>query len=266
MAPGHADHSLKDWRVLVTRPASRADSLLDALQRRGARTLHVPLLTIDALTGADLEPARQRVLELDRYDALIFISVNAVEHGAELIESLWPQWPARQRCFAIGAATAGALHARGLRVEGGDDLSAGAMNSEALLAHPALQTLEHQKIAIVRGAGGRETLADTLTARGAQVDYIECYRRSPPTVEPKHFLQQLQEADINATIINSGESLENLTTLLPEQHPLFNKPVIVPSERVAAIAAKLGYAKAIPARNAGTDATVAALEAVPAPS
>lgn len=259
MAPSRAEHSLKGWRVLVTRPSERAAELLAALQTRGAETLHIPMLEIAPLPEPELAPARQRVLDLDRYDALIFISVNAVHYGAELIDCLWPQWPARQRYYAIGAATTTALQACGLRVETDPTES---MTSEALLADPSLQSLEHQRIAIVRGLGGRETLADTLRERGATVDYIECYQRQTPKLDQQDFLNQLEDACINAAVINSGESLENLSALLPDSHWLFQQTVIVPSDRVAALAAKLGYANAIAAQNAGTDATVAALEAV----
>lgn len=262
MAPRHAEHSLKGWRVLVTRPAERAAELLAALQARGAETLHIPMLEIAPLREPELAPARQRVLDLDRYDALIFISVNAVHYGAELIDSLWPQWPARQRYYAIGAATASALEVLGLNAPAPGAGTGQSMTSEALLAQPSLLSLEHQRIAIVRGLGGRETLAETLRERGAQVDYIECYQRQTPTLDQQDFLNQLEDARINAAIINSGESLENLSALLPDRHWLFQQPVIVPSTRVAALAAKLGYANAIAAQNAGTDATVAALEAV----
>ncbi len=262
MAPRHASNSLKGWRVLVTRPAERAGDLLAALQTRGAETLHIPMLEIAPLADSQLTPARQRVLDLDRYDALIFISVNAVHYGADLIDAFWPQWPARQRYYAIGAATAGALTARGLSAPTPEVDADHSMTSEALLAQPSLQSLQHQRIAIVRGLGGRETLAETLRARGAQVDYIECYQRQAPALDPQNFLNLLEDASINASVINSGESLENLSTLLPDKHWLFQQTVIVPSERVAALAAKLGYANTIPAQNAGTDATVAALEAV----
>lgn len=258
MATPSADR-LRELRVLITRPADRAGELLDALKTAGADTLHLPALTIAALDehqhSSQLQRARQSILDLDHYDALIFISVNAVEHGMAMIENYWPQLPVKQTYWAIGAATCKALAERGIRAAAGD----GAMNSEALLARPELQSMTHQKIAIVRGLGGRETLAHTLRERGARVDYIECYQRQAPVASASEQCALIDRFQPNCSVVNSGETLLNLSHWLPSEHPLFQCPIITPSERVTALARKLGYARPVTAENAGLDATIHAL-------
>lgn len=251
-------------RVLVTRPVGRADQLLSALRDCGAQALHIPLLEINRLDArrdaACIQRNRDRIQNLDHYHALIFISANAVQHGVDVIEQFWPQWPVGQRIFAIGEATATALEARGLPCHAG--AVGNAMNSESLLASKALETVADQRIAIFRGLGGRETLASVLRERGANVDYIECYRRSAPQLDRDATLARLAEFAPNATVANSGETLENLTALLPARHALFHSALVVPGERVAALASNLGYARVIPATNAGTAATLAALRTI----
>ncbi|WP_101758476.1 hypothetical protein [Oceanicoccus sp. KOV_DT_Chl] len=44
------------------------------------------------------------------------------------------------------------------------------MDSETLLQHAQLQSVKQQKILIVRGIGGREYLAEQLTARGRSLN------------------------------------------------------------------------------------------------
>lgn len=246
-------------RVLVTRPAGRADDLLAALQAQGASTLHLPMLVINELDAehdaACMQRNRDRILDLDRYHKLIFISANAVYYGVNLVEQFWPQWPAQQRLLAIGSATATALADRGLSAMGGY----GSMNSESLLATEELTSVSGERIAIFRGMGGRETLADVLRERGASVDYVECYRRSAPRLDRADTLAQLGDFAPAAVIVNSGETLENLTALLPDDSELFNCPLIVPGDRVAALARNLGYARATQAANAGTAATLEVL-------
>lgn len=259
-----ATDSLAKLKVLITRPSGRGRELCQQLRERGATVLHIPMLEIaplDATAHSEatlcetMRRAKNAVLELDRYNALIFISVNAVHHGMALVEEYWPQMPAGQEYFAIGEATAQALRDHHLS----PTAAGAAMNSEALLAHPSLKHLPHQRVAIFRGLGGRETLAETLTARGARVDYIECYQRLTPQLEAQDLIQRLAEANINCSVVNSGESLENLSALLPAGHALYSQPVILPSDRVAALARKLGYARAIVAENASQDATLKAL-------
>ena len=57
------------------------------------------------------------------------------------------------------------------------------MNTEALLKLPELHQIDGQRFLILRGVGGRETLATQLRARGAHVDYAECYRRVEPILD-----------------------------------------------------------------------------------
>lgn len=260
MATPSAD-CLRGLRVLITRPADRAAELLNTLTALGAETLHVPALAIaplDEQQHADqLQHARQCILDLDHYDALIFISVNAVEYGVAMIENYWPQLPVRQTYWAIGRATARALARHGIHAAASDS----AMNSEALLARPELQSLAHQKIAIVRGLGGRETLADTLRTRGARVDYIECYQRQAPSASGGEQCALIDGFKPDCSVVNSGETLLNLSHWLPTDHRLFHCPIITPSERVTALARKLGYARPVTAENAGLDATVEAIVA-----
>lgn len=256
--------NLAGLRVLVTRPAGRADELLSALREGGAAALHIPLLDISELDphsdAACIQRNRERIQNLDRYQTVIFISANAVQHGVDLVEQFWPQWPAGQQSLAIGEATAAALQARG--VTSNLRAAAGSMNSESLLASDALQAVAEQRIAIFRGLGGRETLASVLSERGARVDYIECYRRRAARLDTGATLAWLDEFAANAVVANSGETLANLTALLPPGHALFRSALVVPGERVAALAGNLGYANAIPAANAGTAATLAALQTI----
>ncbi|MDF1692731.1 MAG: uroporphyrinogen-III synthase [Zhongshania sp.] len=251
-------HNLADLRVLITRPADRSAELQAALAAAGASVLVQPLLTISPLAAdthaAELQRSRQQLMNLDNYQHLIFISVNAVHYGLALIEQFWPQWPMGVKVHAIGAATAAALRARDIVVEDVDDA---AMNSESLLAKAGLQQLAKQKVLIVRGLGGREYLAEQLSARGAQVGYAECYQRSSPEIDGIQFLNLLRQHQINMVCVNSGETLLHFSALLGDIAQEY--PVIVPSERVAAMAVELGLRRIIQAENAGTPATLAAL-------
>lgn len=246
--------------VLVTRPKGREVELVAALQEAGFNPVYYPVLEIAPLLESD--PAfgalKNRVLDLDLYQHIIFVSMNAVEYGMYWFDMYWPQLPVQQSYYAIGEATAKALAAYNVSVIGSESI---AMNSEALIQVGALQQISGDKVLIVRGVGGRDYLYDHLTARGASVEYLQCYRRGLPQCCDYSVKQLLVEQDVDVICANSGESLTNLCTLYgePLAH-LLSLPIVVPGKRVATLAEQKGFTEVICAENAGTHATLKALQ------
>jgi uroporphyrinogen-III synthase len=119
-------------------------------------------------------------------------------------------------------------------------------DSEALLALPALQQLAGQRIAIFRGEGGRGLLGDTLRARGASVEYVECYRRVRPRSDPAPLVAAWREGKVHAVTVSSAQGLSNLFGLL-DAELLNSLPLFVPHARVADEARRLGARETIAA-------------------
>ncbi|CAA0102374.1 Uroporphyrinogen-III synthase [Zhongshania aliphaticivorans] len=249
---------LSDLRVLVTRPEDRSADFAAALRAAGAEVVLQPLLNIAPLTAAEHGAAMQKshsiLLNLDEYQRLIFISVNAVQFGVEQIEQYWPQWPVGIEVYAIGAATAAALADRDVTVH----QRALAMNSESLLSCSGLQNVAKSKILIVRGVGGREYLAEELKKRGALVDYVECYQRCKPSIDGEQLREVVSARRVNMVALNSGETLSYFTELMGEE--AFSYPILVPGARVEELARAQGYCSIVQAENAGTEASITALE------
>lgn len=254
---------LSGQTLLITRPAHQQGAIQQRLQELGATPLALPTLSIDALTDEDaLRPAKSCVMELDTYQHVIFISTNAVEHGLALIDDYWPQLPAYQNYYAIGVATSQALHRRGLVDSGatGADEHKALMNSEGLLQHPLLQTLDLQQCLIFRGVGGREHLAEQLRLRGAKVDYAEVYRRLCPSYPHEQIIDTVSACD--KVLVGSGDSLYNLCQLAEQANvlsTLVQKPVLVPSARVATLASEQGFDTVLLSENASVESCCRAL-------
>src|SRR5687768_2780505 len=144
---------LTNKNIWLTRPSEQISELRLELESLGANVLSFPLLAIRALTPA---PAvKQRLMNLDQYDLVFFVSTNAAKIGLDVIAGLWPQYPAHILNFAVGPSTAAEIESRALPVCYPQDR----MSSEAMLELPQLQNISGKKILIVRGVGGREILA-----------------------------------------------------------------------------------------------------------
>jgi uroporphyrinogen-III synthase len=243
--------------VLVTRPSGEAaDQLCAALQTAGYKVFHQPLIELHGLSHPGPEQ-RQHLLDLDRYQHVIFISGNAVRFGMRWVEDFWPQLPEGLQWYAVGAATAAALERFGIRVS----TPGNNMSSEGLLAIPSLQTVRGERVLVVKGEGGRDTLRQALISRGAAVDELACYRRSVPGLPDGELAARLDRWAVDVILVSSGEGLGNLPLLLSPAESTKLKAVgmIVPSLRVATMAREAGFSHIITADNASDAAMIAAL-------
>lgn len=212
--PGARDSggALAGLRVLVTRPRGQSTGLVALIE--GCGGVAIPFPVIDILPMQEPRAARLALQSLDSFDRVIFVSPNAVEHGLALMDDDKPR-QTRAVLMAVGASTAAALERAGfvavLR-------PAGSASSEALLALPELQAdgVAASRILIVRGEGGRELLGNTLSKRGARVQYAEVYRRARPAPDDGSLIERGAAGGIDTIVITSVQGLENLFEMLGE--------------------------------------------------
>ena len=228
---------LKGARILVTRPAHQAGTLSRLIEEQGGIAVRFPTLAI--VPSDESEVIKDTLTHLDQYQWVIFTSVNAVNYALnandgkiDCISSV--------RFAAVGQSTANAMKIAGLAV---DLLPEHGYNSEALLAMPQLQQVEKQKHLIVRGEGGREHLATTLRSRGAEVNYLEVYKRAIPCVDSTSVVKLLTQDRLDVITITSVEALQNLIIMLGEKNNklLLLMPLVVVSDRIRCIAAGFGF-------------------------
>lgn len=258
---------LAGQRVLVTRPAHQAGPIYQRLSDLGAEPIPFPTLQIVPVTESDsgYQALKHCILNLDQYHSVIFVSANAVRLAHQWIDQYWPQLPLNIDWLAVGSATARMLQQCDLPVSNLQPADT-AMNSEALLQRPQLQHLSSQKVLICRGQGGRELLGDTLQQRGAQVDYVELYHREIPVYSQAEIESIIYKSAASAMLVTSGEALTNLVTLTGGEtagvSTLTGCMLIVPSQRVAELAAQYQFKQIQVAANATDEAMLAALTAV----
>lgn len=252
----NSSNDLHGMTVLLTRPARQSEGIVAAIERSGGKVCQLPLLEIEPLNDPEeLEIVKQKILNLDRYSKAIFISTNAAELGLQWIDRYWPQLPADLEAFAVGPGTAAVLRRMSWPVH----CSERGVTSEDLLALPPLRQVQGERIALFRGKGGRELLAETLRERGAEVDYLELYHRRTPDYTNDAADELISRDPVEAIVITSAQILDVLVHLFSDNAEVKTLPVIVPSQRVLEQARNAGFTRVFNAGGANDDAIMAAL-------
>ncbi|MEX2488777.1 MAG: uroporphyrinogen-III synthase [Pseudomonadales bacterium] len=244
---------LKRRSVLLTRPDGYNDNLARKLEAANVDVVERPLLKIQEKSMSQGD--KQMAMDLDLVDDIIFVSGNAVEFGLDWLRKYWPQWPAALRWFAVGPATAARLRAQADVEPVFPERGA----SDALLEMPEGQSVAGRRMLIVRGVGGREKLADTLRARGADVHYLEAYERKPVDYGPES-AREFGQRNFDVAVVTSGEALVQLARLVSSAD--FPAKILVPSKRVRSLAIELGFAKVRVVEDVADEALMQAISAI----
>jgi uroporphyrinogen-III synthase len=222
--------------IVVTRPADQAHALAELIRDQGGRVILFPAISIEEV--AHPERLNSVIDRLDTFDVAIFVSPNAASRGMRAVRAR-AAFPDELKVLAIGLGTARELQRQGLRAV---IVPEKRFDSESLLSLPELQTLAGQSVVIFRGEGGRVLLGETLLARGAIVEYAECYKRTKPSADVEPLAQAWSRGEVDAVVVTSSEGLRNLYELLGEagREQLAKTQLFVPHARIAATARELG--------------------------
>ncbi len=242
---------LQDLWVVVTRPANQAIGLVAAIQEKGGHAIKWPALRIEPIKESD--QTRQHISALRIYDHIIFISVNAVNHGLRAIADHELDLK-DMSVFAVGKTTAKALEDAGIENVHIPEIA----SSEGLLAMPAFSNdaVLGKRYLIFRGIGGNEKLAEGLNQRGAEaVDYAEVYQRQSANSDPVILESHWQRKQLDLILVTSVAGLDNLFAILgtANKKQLCSTPLLTVSDRVAEYAHKIGFTQEVLIANSARD-------------
>jgi uroporphyrinogen-III synthase len=222
-------------RAIVTRPAKEAQLWVADLQARGIEAIALPLITIGAVPDPAALAHAWRTLA--HYDAVMFVSGNAVQHffaqrPAEIANPFGA--PASGlRAWVTGPASQSALQEWGVPPWATDApaFDGEQFDSEALWRSVSARVLPGYRVLIVRGnaAGsatadpapsgvGRDWFAQQLQAAGSAVDFVVAYQRQAPVWDAAQFALLAQAAcDGSVWIFSSAEAVGYLLASAPQQ-------------------------------------------------
>ena len=237
---------LKGKKILVTRPREQAKTFADKLSELGAEPILLPAIDIAPLTNSfELDNA---LLKLDRFDWIVFTSVNGVDAVRSRMAALRvsSEKLAARRLAAIGPATADALTAFCRK----PDVVPDEYVAEAIARH--IPDVAGKKFLLARADIARPDLAILLRERGADVTEIAAYRI---------VLAGRKELDERPDFITLTSSSAAKATLegLDQEKWLRDTPLVCIGPVTAATVRDMGYDVAATAQDYTTDGIIKAL-------
>ncbi len=200
-------------RVLFTRPEEQGGAV-DAARTR-LRDLGADVLTQPAIEIAepdDWRPVDEALGRLNRFDWIVFSSANGVRAA---MRRLWhlggdARSLGSTKIAAIGPATAEALAAFQLRA----DLVPSEFRAEALAASlVAALPSGGRRCLLIRASRGREVLAETLRAAGAEVEQVVAYKSTDVALPDAEIAELMAAGRIEWVTVTSSAIARSLVAL-----------------------------------------------------
>ena len=225
-------------RIVVTRTREQAGQLSHQLAELGADVLEIP--TIKILPTERKTDLADALLELNAYDWLVFTSPNGVTMFFDAFFKAFEDLRdvGGVRIAAVGPATAAKLKELHLKV---DLMPEEYISAKIAGAFAKFESIENLRMLLLRAEVASPELPEALTALGAIVDDVACYRTVPETEDVNGAVGRLQEEGADWITFTSSSTVENF-------HARFDLPGLLkkfPKTRLASIGPETSKALAV---------------------
>jgi uroporphyrinogen III methyltransferase / synthase len=229
------DGPLAGRTVVVTRAGERAQDLVDALERAGARALELPLTRqVDPADGGAALRAAAAAVRDHRW--LVVTSVNAVERFMGELRDARDLGPVL--VAAVGPATADALRRAGIE----PDLVPAEHSARGLVEEfPDPTGAGPQRVLFPSADLAPDTIPEGLAQKGWDVRRVEAYRTVPRAAPEPALLDRVTAADaLTFTATSSVRAFLSLRTaaggpVTPPAHVVCIGPTTAAAARAAGL-------------------------------
>jgi uroporphyrinogen-III synthase len=247
-------------RVLVTRPAAQAGEWVSLLRDAGLQAEALPLIEI--APTADAAELTRAWSGLHEMALVVFVSPNAATCFFEGQPAGTP-WPDGVVAASPGPGTTRVLRGLGVKALVEPAADSAQFDSEALWLQLATREWQGRKVLVVRGASGRDWLADRLRERGAALQFVAAYGRAVPALsahEAALLKGALAAPAQHLWLFSSSEAVTNLQALAPGAS-WGNALALATHPRIAQAARSLGIGHVLEARPSA-EAVVACIQSI----
>ncbi len=197
--------------IVVTRAREQASGLAASLAELGAHVIQFPTIEIHPLDNYDT--VDEEIHSLDKYQWLIFTSVNGVKHFWRRlhVHCLDSRCLHGKKIASIGPATGDALRERGIV----PDFIPERYVAEGIVEGMLALGMKGQNILIPRAKEAREVLPEALAKAGAHVTLLPVYETKPADSRREEVLHELEKGRIHCITFGSSSTVDNFLSLVP---------------------------------------------------
>ncbi len=200
-------------KIVVTRAREQASDLVQALNNYGADCLQCPTIKISPME--DSGPLDEAVQNIEKYDWLIFTSVNGVNFFFKHLfaNNRDARSLGRVKTASIGPATAARLSAFGIS----SDIIPDNYRAESVVEAFSGFQMKGLKVLLPRAKEARPILPAALKKMGALVDEISAYQTLIDDERAKTLLNRLTAKEVDLITFTSSSTVKNFMALLPSK-------------------------------------------------
>ena len=198
--------------IVVTRSREQSSDMVSMLMSLGANVIQYPTISIEEMEEyAELDKAIQG---LDKYQWIIFTSVNGVQYFAKRLRHLGKDSRAfaHAKVAAIGPVTRKEVEKLGIIPDFVPETFVAESVAEGLCA----LGIKGANILIPRAFESREVLPDVLREHGAHVDIAPTYRTVLATGDKEKLMAALEEDSIDCITFASSSTVRNFMDNIPQ--------------------------------------------------
>ncbi|MGA6924961.1 MAG: uroporphyrinogen-III C-methyltransferase [Desulfosarcina sp.] len=198
-------------RIVVTRAREQASELVSKLTECGAECIQCP--TIQVVAPSDGAPLDRAIEALDRYDWIVFTSVNGVDYFfRRLFENGFDlRALGHVKTVSIGPATADRLRNWGLN----SDIVPSSYRAESVVEAFAAMPIAGKTVLLPRAKEARSVLPVELTRLGAAVEEVAAYETRQAKDGAVDLIARLEAGSVDTVTFTSSSTVKNFHRLLP---------------------------------------------------
>ncbi len=191
--------------IVITRSREQSSEMLSMLMTLGANAIQYPTISIEPMDDYKILDAC--ILQIEKYDWIIFTSVNGVQHFKNRLHALGKDSRAlaKAKIATIGPVTSKEVEKLGII----PDFIPATYVAEAVAEGLCQYGINGKNILIPRALESREVLPDVLTKEGANVEIAPVYQTKKAIGNKEELVLALKKDNIDCISFASSSTVRN---------------------------------------------------------